>query len=68
MRVRCEISDIDLYGDSDEPIDSVCARCARCGHEVETYGRSDASVRRSLVTMREECPKDESNFYVADEA
>ena len=62
MRVRCEISQIELEGDY-APIPSVCATCSRCGHQTEAYGTSSASVKRCLVAMREECPEDESNFY-----
>jgi len=44
----------------------ICATCTRCGHQTESYGNSDASVKRCLVLMREECPKGENNFYVTD--
>lgn len=66
MRVQCEIEHIELEGDH-APIDSVRATCSRCGWETESYGTSDASIKRCLVLMREECPNDESNFYMADE-
>jgi hypothetical protein len=32
--------------------------------ETESYGTSEASVRRCLVMLREECPRGERNFYV----
>ncbi len=67
MRVECEISSITLEGDYEVEIPSVCATCTRCGHETEAYGESDSSIKRCLVTMREECPKGESNFYIADD-
>jgi hypothetical protein len=73
VRVRCEVEEIELDGDYETAdglavsIPSVCARCLRCGHETESYGDSDASVRRCLVLMREECPRGERNFYVGDE-
>jgi len=60
--VLCEIEQIDLegvYGD----VESVRARCTKCDHTTESYGTSDASIRRCLVVMREECPRGESNFY-----
>jgi hypothetical protein len=73
VRVRCAIDDVELEGDlivregSPVMVDGVCATCSRCGHETESYGRSERSVRRCLVLLREECPMGESNFYVADD-
>jgi hypothetical protein len=40
--------------------------CSECGHEVEAYGTSGASIRSCLARMREECPEEEFNFYTAD--
>jgi hypothetical protein len=71
MRVRCEVENVELEGDFETSdgmlvlVPSVQARCLRCGHETESYGDSEASVRRCLVLMREECPRGERNFYVA---
>jgi hypothetical protein len=47
---------------------SIGARCSRCGHETESFGTGESSIKRCLVLMREECPEGESNFYVADDA
>jgi len=65
MRVKCEVEEIDMDGDY-ATVPGVCLKCGRCDHEVEVYGTSGASVRRGLVMLREECPNNESNFYVAD--
>lgn len=65
MRVTCQVEEIELEGDY-EMIASVCVTCDRCGHEAEAYGTSGRSIRRCLVMLREECPEDESNYYVAD--
>ncbi len=45
------------------PVDTVTAECNRCGHTTESYGSSGASIRRCMVLLREECPKEENNFY-----
>ncbi len=66
MRVPCDISEVELDGDSGL-VDGVCATCQRCGHETESFGTSDRSIKRCLVLMREECPEGESNFYVAED-
>lgn len=65
MRVKCEIEEVELDGESGRAIEGVSATCARCGHTTESYGTSGASVRRCLVAMREECPRGENNFYVS---
>jgi len=64
MRVFCDIEHIELYGDY-APIRSVRATCSRCGHEVESYGDGESSIKRCLAAMREECPEGENNYYVA---
>ena len=47
-------------------IPSVKLTCSSCGHSTESYGRSDASIRRCLAVMREECPEGLGNYYVTD--
>ena len=66
MKVTCKIEETTLEGDYKDDVESVMATCTRCGHITESYGTSVASVRRCLVLMREECPKGEDNYYVAD--
>jgi hypothetical protein len=63
MRIPCSVDEIELEGDYGE-VPSVCATCTRCGHSTESFGTSEASIRRCLVLLREECPNQESNFYV----
>ena len=63
MRVACEISTVELEGAYTE-IEGVTATCSRCGHETESFGTSDASVRRCLALLREECPNGENNYYL----
>jgi CII-binding regulator of phage lambda lysogenization HflD len=74
MRVPCAVDEITLTGDYDDadgdPVNvrGVCVTCSRCDQTAEVYGTSARSVRRGLVMLREECPRGENNFYVADEA
>ena len=65
MMIHCTIDQIELDGDYGE-VPSVRASCPRCGHTTESFGTGDASIRRCLVLLRNECPKDELNFYVED--
>jgi hypothetical protein len=64
VKVRCETEEIDLEGDFSN-VDGIQVTCGRCGHQTEAFGTSTASLRSCLVRLREECPRGESNFYVA---
>ena len=66
-RVPCEVVETYLEGDYVAEVEGVCATCSQCGASAEAFGTSDASIRRCLATLREECPRRERNFYV-DEA
>lgn len=67
MRVECEVEETEEIGDHGGPVPSVCVTCGRCDHSVVIYGTSDASVRRGLATLRDECPEGENNYYVAED-
>jgi hypothetical protein len=67
MRITCEVEEIELENDAGHLIPGVRAVCSRCQHETESYGTSEASVRRCLVLMREECEEDEENYYVGSD-
>lgn len=66
MLVECTISNIELEGDYGE-IESVRARCSFCGHTTESFGRSERSVKRCLLLMRKQCPREEQHYYVKQE-
>lgn len=67
MRVVCEVRVVTLGNEDGREVDGVCATCGRCEHETSSFGTGEASVKRCLVLLREECPDGESNFYVADD-
>jgi hypothetical protein len=64
--VVCEIDETELENDEGYPVDGVVATCTKCGHETESFGTEAGSVRRCLALMREECPRGECNYYVAE--
>jgi hypothetical protein len=68
MRVYCEVEYIELEGHGGKMVESVKLICSRCEHETESLGTTDASIRRCLALMNEQCPEDEDNYYVTDEA
>lgn len=61
-RVIATISRIDLDGDYGT-VEGVEATCERCGHTEESFGTSEASMKRCALLMRENCPRGEKNFY-----
>jgi hypothetical protein len=67
MQIACSILFTELENEEGYLVEGVSACCSRCGHETESYGTSDRSVRRCLVLMREECPEGENNFYTSDD-
>lgn len=64
MRVPCEIEEDTETNDDGYEVPCVVVTCSRCGHTTSSFGTGDASRKRCLVLMREECPKNERNFYV----
>ncbi len=68
MKIRCALEEAELENDDGHQIDGVRAICSRCDHETESFGTGEASRKRCLVLMREECPNDEENFYVDEDA
>lgn len=64
--VECEVEELLLDGENG-PVMGVQVTCGRCGHVAEAFGTGPKSVRRALATLREECPEDEKNWYVADD-
>lgn len=65
-RVEATVTVEDLEGDNG-PVEGVVATCTRCDHTTESFGTSDASIRRCMVLLREECPRGERNFYVDED-
>lgn len=67
MKIPCELDFTTNPNHRGILVDCVIAVCTRCEHTTESFGTHDASIKRCLVLMREECPYDEQNFYIEDE-
>lgn len=67
MRVKVEVTEIELAGDHGTTINSIEVICSRCSHRVEVYGTSDRSVRRGCIMLRQECPQEEENYYANED-
>jgi uncharacterized protein YjbI with pentapeptide repeats len=55
------------YGEVGREVASVAATCSKCKHTTESFGYQQESIRRCFAVLREECPRNETNFYVSDE-
>ena len=66
MRVKCHVTENYLEGDYGE-VEGTIATCTQCSNETESYGTSEASVRRCLAQMRETCPSEGTNFYTVSQ-
>lgn len=65
--VMVKVSSVMLTNDSGREIPGIEVTCPRCGHTVECFGRSDRSVKRSCILLKEECPRGETNWYTTPE-
>lgn len=63
MKVEVDLEFTTMENEDGREVDAVVATCSRCQHTTESFGHGDASVKRCLALMREECPEAENNFY-----
>jgi hypothetical protein len=63
MKVNCDIEEVELEDDRGQMRPGVRATCSRCDHQTESFGTGEKSRKRCLVLLREECPRNEENFY-----
>lgn len=63
-KVKCFISTDYTENDNGNEVICTFAVCDKCGHETMSYGDHEGSVKRCLALMREECPRNENNFYI----
>jgi len=68
MRVECEVEEVELENDYGKYTPGIRVTCPRCGHSARGYGTSPGGIRYCLVSLRNECPVGERNFYVAEGA
>jgi hypothetical protein len=66
-RISCEVTRTMLTNERGQEVPGVEVMCLHCEHTVESFGTTGASVRRCLALLREQCPEEMENFYVADD-
>ena len=56
------------YRENEREFDQECvvAECSACGHTEQSWGHGDKSVRRCLVLMGQNCPRNADNFYILE--
>jgi len=64
MRVPCTVDYRELQG-RNSSLDGVVVTCSRCEKSTESFGTGEASIKRCLALLREDC--DEENYYYAEE-
>lgn len=62
-RISCSLSYTTSYNAEGFEVQCVSVECSRCNHSETAYGESEASVKRCLANMRENCPRNENNYY-----
>ena len=65
-RVQCVVEEVMLESDSGREVEGVRVTCGKCSHSTQSFGTAEASIKRCLALLREECPENERNFYVTD--
>lgn len=66
-RVECKVEECDVEDDDGREVPGICVTCSRCDLESLAFGIGEKSIKRALATLREDCERDEENFYVAEE-
>ena len=64
-RVTTTLNYIEVEGDYGFA-EGVELTCDKCGHTEESAGTHEGSIARCAFLLRENCPRNEKNFYVTD--
>lgn len=64
MMVFCQVDYTELENDDGNMVEGVQVTCTRCGRMEESFGSHDGSVKRCFALLREDCDRNERNFYV----
>lgn len=68
MKVDVNIEEVDdVPNDRGGEQEGVRATCTRCDHVTESFGTGPKSRMRCIMLLKEECPYNESNYYVDPE-
>ena len=65
MKITVEVVEAEVENEFGAEVAGLKIICSRCGHEVEVFGRSDRSIKRGCIRLRDDCQKNERHFYEA---
>lgn len=68
MRVDVDVSYGERENDRGVPVATTAVTCSRCGAREWAWGTHEGSLKRCLATLRDTCPKAESNYYHTGDA
>lgn len=63
--VWCDLTRQLVEGADGQMVPGLVLKCIQCDHAVEVMSQGLPSCKRALAMMREECPKGQSNWYLA---
>jgi DNA polymerase III epsilon subunit family exonuclease len=63
MKVLCEVDYCEIENEQGREVPCVKVTCGRCGHQTESFGQHEGSIKRCMILLKEECPNGERNFY-----
>jgi len=63
-KIKCIVEQTSAENGYGKETSAMSVRCSRCGHETESFGTSEGSIKRCLMLLSEECPRGEKNFYI----
>ena len=63
MKVDAWIYHTGVENEDGRECSGVTVTCSECGHETQSLGDGEGSVKRCLWLLREECPRGENYYY-----
>ncbi len=66
MKIECEVEEDDVPNERGGTQSGVKATCGECGHVERSFGTGEKSVKRCLILLKENCPRNETNYYVGE--
>ena len=63
-KILCEINNKTKLNEKGFESECVTATCSKFSHVTMSWGVGGSSVMRCLALLKEECPKNEKNFYI----
>ncbi len=66
-KVPCAVELVEVENENGRMQKATRVTCGDCGETAEAFGQSDASKKRALCLLKENCPMQRSNYYVDED-